>query len=160
MAVLGKLSIRRSRPGDAPILMAILYDTFESTWRPNISAQAAEAYRKADRPADYVNKRGQEFWVVERDSELIGFVDWQEDFVNALHVRTRFARSGAGTCLMDKAEAEIARQGFISARLETDTFNTASQSFYAKRGYEERERYRDLEWNSGLTTILLVKRLG
>lgn len=160
MTVLGKVAIRQSRPADTPTLTAILYDTFVSTWLPYISAEAAEAFRKSNRPAEYVNKRGHEFWVAERDSEIIGFVDWQKDFVNALHVHTRFARTGAGTCLMGKAEIEIARLGFLVARLETDTFNTASQSFYAKLGYEERERYPDLEWDSGLTTILLVKRLG
>ena len=61
---------------------------------------------------------------------------------------------------MDRAEAEIAKSGFGSARLETDTFNLASQAFYRSRGYREAGRYPDQEWNSGLTTILFVKALG
>ena len=40
-----------------------------------------------------------------------------------------------------------------------DSFNTRSQAFYAARGYREADRYPDLEWNSGLTTLLLVKPL-
>ena len=60
---------------------------------------------------------------------------------------------------MDHAEVQIARAGIASARLETDTFNRRSQAFYAVRGYREAERYPDEEWNSGLTTILLVKPL-
>ncbi len=100
------------------------------------------------------------FWVAESKGGVTGFVDWQEDFVNALHVRTSHARSGIGACLMDKAETEIRNSGFPIARLETYTFNTASQAFYAKRGFEEAGRYPDLEWNSGLTTILLVKSLA
>ncbi len=60
---------------------------------------------------------------------------------------------------MDFAEKEIARSGFPKARLETDTFNTRSCAFYAARGYREMERYPDEEWQSGLTTLLLVKRL-
>jgi hypothetical protein len=60
---------------------------------------------------------------------------------------------------MDLAEAEIARAGHAQARLETDTFNTRSQAFYAARGYVEADRYPDHEWNSGLTTLLLVKPL-
>ena len=43
---------------------------------------------------------------------------------------------------------------------ETDTFNVRSQAFYAARGYQEARRYPDTEWDSGLTTILLVKSLG
>ena len=60
---------------------------------------------------------------------------------------------------MDRAEAEIARSGFAAVRLETDTFNTTSQAFYAARGYREAGRYPDEEWNSDLSTILLVKPL-
>ena len=70
------------------------------------------------------------------------------------------ARSGVGAWLMDHAEAEIARAGHAAARLETDTFNTRSQAFYAARGYVEAGRYPDTEWNSGLTTLLLAKPLG
>jgi ribosomal protein S18 acetylase RimI-like enzyme len=61
---------------------------------------------------------------------------------------------------MDHAEAAMAADGHAQARLETDTFNTRSQAFYAKRGYREAGRYPDEEWNSGLTTLLLVKVLG
>ena len=60
---------------------------------------------------------------------------------------------------MDKAEATIAEAGFAKARLETDTFNTRSRAFYDRRGYREADRYPDEEWNSGLTTLLLVKAL-
>jgi hypothetical protein len=60
---------------------------------------------------------------------------------------------------MDRAEAAIAEAGFAAARLETDTFNRRSQAFYAARGYREAGRYPDEEWNSGLTTLLLVKPL-
>jgi ribosomal protein S18 acetylase RimI-like enzyme len=151
--------LRTARSADASALIEVLRDTFESTWLPNLTVSAANAFRDENRPAAYVAKRGHEFWVGERGGDVIGFVDWQGDFVNALHVRANDARSGVGACLMDKAEAEIARAGFAAARLETDTFNAISQRFYAKRGYVEADRYPDLEWNSGLTTILLVKAL-
>jgi ribosomal protein S18 acetylase RimI-like enzyme len=151
--------VRRARPADAAALTAILYDTFESTWRPNISAAAAQAVFDEDRPTRYVAERGLEFWVVEQAGDVVGLVDWQGDFVNALHVRATHARRGVGALLMDKAEADIAGSGFAAARLETDTFNTASQAFYAARGYREAGRYPDEEWNSGLTTLLLVKAL-
>lgn len=151
--------IRIARPDDTSALTAILHDTFRSTWLPQLSAAAAQAFREEDRPARYVAARGRMFRVAERDGEVVGFVDWQDDFVNALHVHSRHARSGAGSLLMDAAEAGIAAAGHAASRLETDTFNTASQAFYARRGYTEADRYPDTEWNSGLTTILLVKRL-
>ena len=153
------ISIRRARSADAAALVAVLRDTFESTWRPNITPAAAQAVLAEDRPTHYVAERGLEFWVAEQDGEVVGLVDWQGDFVNALHVRANHARQGVGARLMDKAEAEIAASGFEAARLETDTFNTRSQAFYAARGYVEAGRYPDEEWNSGLTTLLLVKPL-
>jgi len=152
--------IRPATVADAPALRAILYDTFASTWLPAITPAAAQAFRDEDRPRAYVGERGRLFTVAERDGEAVGFVDWDGDFINALHVLARHARTGVGSALMDHAETEIARAGFPSARLETDTFNTRSEAFYAARGYREADRYPDHEWNSGLTTLLLVKILG
>jgi ribosomal protein S18 acetylase RimI-like enzyme len=154
------IEVRRAHAEDAAALKAVLYDTFESTWRPNITPAAAQAFRDEDRPGAYVGARGLEFWVAERGGEVAGFVDWEADFVNALHVRSSHARAGVGARLMDKAEGDIRAAGFTAARLETDTFNARSQAFYRARGYLEADRYPDEEWGSGLTTLLLVKALG
>ena len=153
------VTLRRAGPGDAAALAAVLRDTLQSTWMPQLTAAAARAVRDEDRPGAYVAARGLEFWVAERAGEVVGLVDWEGDFVNALHVRGAHARTGVGARLMDHAEAQIARAGFAAVRLETDTFNTRSQAFYAARGYVEAGRYPDEEWDSGLTTILLVKAL-
>ncbi|THD81922.1 MAG: GNAT family N-acetyltransferase [Phenylobacterium sp.] len=160
MGTQGDIVLRRARAEDAAALRVILHDTFESTWRPAITAEAAEAFRREDRPSVYVGARGLAFQVAERDGAVVGFVDWEGDFVNALHVLAAHARTGVGARLMDKAEAEIARAGFAQARLETDTFNARSRAFYRARGYVEADRYPDLEWASGLTTLLLVKPLA
>lgn len=154
------LQVRPARPDDGPALRAILHDTFESTWAPQITAEAAQAFRGEDRPMAYVSARGMLFHVAERDGVVVGFVDCDGDFVNALHVLAAHARTGVGAALMEHAEAAIAAAGHAQARLETDTFNTRSRAFYAARGYVEADRYPDEEWNSGLTTLLLVKRLG
>lgn len=152
--------IRRTRASDEAGLVEVLRDTFESTWRPNISVEAVEAYVREGRASRYVAQRGHEFWVAERAGQVVGLVHWENDFVHALHVRRSCARRGVGGRLMDRAEAEIARSGFDCVRLETDTFNLTSQAFYRSRGYSEADRYPDEEWNSGLTTILFIKALG
>lgn len=149
--------IRRATRADREAIIAVSYDTFESTWRPELTQDAVRAFRAQDRPRQYATKRGELFWVAERDDAVIGFVDWDGDFVNALHIRSEHARTGAGTALMNKAEAEIAGAGHAQARLETDTFNQRAQAFYAARGFVEVGRYPDTEWSSGLTTLLLVK---
>jgi ribosomal protein S18 acetylase RimI-like enzyme len=154
-----RLRVRRACPADAPSLRTILHATYERTWLPQMTPAAAQAFRDEDRPAAYVAERGHLFRVAERAGEVVGFVDWDGDFVNALHVRPDQARTGVGARLMDEAEAAIARAGFRAVRLETDTFNVRSQAFYAARGYGEVDRYPDREWASGLTTILLEKAL-
>lgn len=159
MRSLEPFEIRPARSTDAASLIAILFDTFARTWLPNISSSAAEAFRQEKRPAAYVDRRGQAFWVCQCGERVVGFVDWRGDFINALHVNGSYSRSGVGSRLMDKAEAEIRSAGFKQARLETDTFNKISQQFYAKRGYLEADRYPDTEWGSDLVTILLVKSL-
>ena len=58
-----------------------------------------------------------------------------------------------------EAFLQLASRRTPAYQLETDTFNLRSQAFYAKRGYQELDRYPDGEWNSGLTTLLLAKRL-
>lgn len=152
-------SIRLATPTDRDAIIAILFNTFETTWRPQISHVAAHAFIDENRPASYFAARGHLFWVCELDGVVAGFVDWEGDFVNALHVHDAHARSGVGSALMDKADAEIANDGFSHARLETDTFNQISQAFYKKRGFIETDRYPDHEWNSDLVTVLLVKSL-
>ena len=111
------IHIRRASPDDASALRAILYNTFESTWLPELTPAAALKYRKGDKPRNYVANRGTLFWVAECVGTVIGFVYWDADFVNALHVLSSHARKGVGHRLMDKAETEIAASGFPSARL-------------------------------------------
>jgi ribosomal protein S18 acetylase RimI-like enzyme len=154
------IAIRRATPDDAPALIAVLRSTYESTWRPQITAEAATTIEAENRPAAYVAERGLEFRVVELDGAVVGLVHWDADFIHALHVRADKARRGVGSALMDLAEREIAAAGHASVRLETDTFNQPSQAFYAARGFVEAGRYPDEEWDSRLTTLLLVKDLS
>jgi GNAT superfamily N-acetyltransferase len=126
--------VRRARPADAEALKAILRDTFESTWRPQITAAAAQAFLDETRPPAYVAHRGLEFWVAERAGEVVGLVDWEGDFVNALHVRSSHARTGVGVRLMDRAEAAPDAAVCGALRLETETFTARTEAVCAAGG--------------------------
>lgn len=154
-----EIQVQRACAADLPALESILRETFASTWLPHLTDEAAASYREGGRPSTYVGERGLLFWVARQRDQILGFVDYDCDFVNALHVRPSHARIGVGNCLMDKAETEIGNAGFAVVRLETDTFNSRSRAFYAARGYREVDRYPDEEWNSGLTTLLLEKAI-
>lgn len=138
----------------------ILHATHAQTWLPQVTPSAARAFLEEDRLARYVAERGLLFRVCTLGDRPVGLVDWEDDTIHALHVAPAYSGRGVGTALMDVAEASIAAAGFRDARLETDTFNLRAQGFYAARGYREVDRYPDRVWNSGITTLLLAKKLG
>ena len=152
------MHLRRCRAGDKRAVVAVLYDTFQSTWLPEISEEAARAFREEDRPERYFEARGAQFWVAIIEGDVAGFIDWEGDFINALHVRSAYARQGVGASLLEHCEAQIRLAGGRQAALETDTFNTVARAFYTRNGYVETDRYPDTEWNSGLMTLRMVKR--
>lgn len=141
-------------------MVAVLDSTFHSTWAPQLTP-AALAKRLREQPGRaYVRDKGEAFVVAAEAGEILGMVHWDGDFIHALHVRPAAQRRGVGRALLAYAEAEIAAAGHAQARLDTDTFNAQSRAFYAGLGYREIDSYPDLEWDSGLTTLLLEKRLG
>ncbi|MFN3387509.1 MAG: GNAT family N-acetyltransferase [Allosphingosinicella sp.] len=151
--------IREARPGDREALVALLHDSFRTTWRPQVRAEAWRRWLEEDKAAAYVDAMSAEFLVAEADGAVAAMAHWRGDFVHALHVHSRFRRRGLGSLLLRRAEADIAAAGHASARLETDSFNRTSRSFYAAHGYCEVSSRPDAEWDSGLTTLLLEKRL-
>ena len=84
--------IRPAQPDNRAALIAILHNTFERTWLPQLTAAAAEAYRQGDRPAEYVDARGLEFHLATRGGVVAGFVHWEGDFVHALPLPQRAVR--------------------------------------------------------------------
>jgi len=155
----GTVTIRRAIPSDTEGLVDLLHDSFRTTWEPVVTSTAARAYWESDRARRYVVEMGSEFRVAVSRDKVVGMVHWRGDFVHALHVVSSWRRKGIATLLMDEAETHIAEAGYRAVRLETDTFNQASQGFYRSRDYQEEERYPDSEWASGLTTLLLRKPL-
>ena len=152
--------IRPWRLDDFDVVKAILDDTFASTWLPQLTPEAARTYRESGERVGYIDEMGPAFFVAEIDGEVVGMVHWEHDFVHALHVPAAQQRRGIARALMAFAEDGMRAGGVALARLETDTFNTQSQGFYLALGYREADRYPDLEWHSGFTTILYVKPLS
>lgn len=154
------ITIRPWRLDDFDAVKAILDDTFASTWLPQLSPEALRTYRESGEPVGYIDEMGPAFFVAEIEGEVVGMVHWEHDFVHALHVPAAQQRRGIARALMAFAEDGMRASGVTLARLETDTFNTQSQGFYLALGYREDDRYPDLEWHSGFTTILYVKPLA
>ena len=152
--------VRPARLQDFPAMKALLRDTFDSTWRPQITQAAIQHYIETDIAGRFVERRGADKLVAEVDGRIAGLVNCIDDFIDALHVHSGFQRRGVGRLLLARAERGIAQKGFARARLETDTFNEQARSFYTALGYVEMAQYPDEEWQSDLITVLLEKPLG
>ncbi|MCP1622116.1 GNAT family N-acetyltransferase [Pseudomonas nitroreducens] len=153
------LLIRRADPADTGAILRILGETYEATWKPELSAEAIARFQSSARTAAYVSERLRHFAVACIDGEVVGLLDWRDDFIDALHVSPRHQRLGIGAALLHHAEAAIACEGYACVRLETDTFNRQARAFYGKHGYAEVDFYPDEEWHSGFTTVLMSKAL-
>ncbi|KDP85380.1 N-acetyltransferase family protein [Cupriavidus basilensis] len=151
--------IRRAGPSDAQAVAAILTETYLTTWQPQLTPEAAMRFAQCDKIGDYVRSRLAEFHLACVNGTVAGMVDWENDFVWALHVSPRWQARGLGSTLLAHAEAAMAAAGHRQARLETDTFNVGSRAFYQRHGYAEVEFYPDESWHSGFTTVLLSKPL-
>lgn len=153
------LNIRTFESADETAVIAILSGTMRATWLPNMSENAKAAIDIDARVHGYVQAMGHEFVVAEHNGKVSGMVHWQEDFIHALHIAPDSQRLGVGSALLRHTENAMARSGVGIARLETDTFNDQSRAFYNKHSYTEQDRYPDTQWESGFTTILLIKDL-
>ncbi len=153
------VTVRAARPEDAPALRAVLWATYESTWRPQLTAARDAQFRASGRTAQYVRSRGHLFRVAECEGVVAGFVDWVDDFIDALHVLPAWQGRGVGRALLAHAEAALRAAGHERVRLETDSFNTQALGFYTACGYATLATYPDEEWDCGLTTVLMGKPL-
>jgi ribosomal protein S18 acetylase RimI-like enzyme len=151
--------IRSAVSEDRPALLALLAETFEDTWRPQLTAQAIADYHDRQVAERFVAEQWPRFVVAEINDAVLGFANRDGGFVDTLHVAARGRRRGIARALMDALETAMRAEGLSVASLETDTFNVGSQGLYLALGYCEVARYPDEEWNSGLTTIRYEKAL-
>lgn len=151
--------IRQAMAEDKPAIADILLSTFAHTWKPQLNEHGlAKAAHFDQRVNDYLDRYCTDIFVAVDAQRPVGMVHWFDDFIAALHVSHEAQGRGVGSALLNYAVHKIGAS-HTAVRLETDTFNTQSRAFYRKHGFEEIKQYPDEEWDSGLTTILLSKKL-
>lgn len=153
------VTIRSARREDRAAVLAILAETFDDTWRPQLTAAAIDDYHRRRVAETFVDAVLPGFLIAELDGAVVGFGNREAGFVDSLHVAAAGRRRGVARALMAGLEAQMRADGIALAALETDTFNEGSQGLYLALGYVEVARYPDEEWNSGLTTIRYEKAL-
>lgn len=89
---------------------------------------------------------------IEND-EVIGFVTFEIGQANypdtniktfgeilELYVLDKFRSKGVGRSLLDEAQKELASKGIEWIKLQCSTYNTNALEFYARLGFEDRQR--------------------
>ncbi len=151
--------LRLAVASDTGGLVRLLHRSWETAWAPFVPAHVSERYYSHRVAEWFVETRRREIVVVEQSGRLVGLVHSEADFVSALHVDPDWKRRGIGSCLMDRAETDVARRGHATVRLNTDDFNEPAQRFYRHRGFSEARRFPDLAYEGEVMTVEMHKAL-
>jgi ribosomal protein S18 acetylase RimI-like enzyme len=89
---------------------------------------------------------------------LLGMVQTDRDFIEALHVDPGYWNGGVGSKLLNEAERQIART-YAIARLEVRHFNTRARTFYTRRGWTEVRQYWGTECGSPVENVEMQRTL-
>ena len=75
--------------------------------------------------------------VIEQGGTLAGWAAREalDELISDFWIDPPFQRQGLGSALLSAIEADIVRQGFDSARIETHARNDEAVSFFEKHGY-------------------------
>lgn len=130
-----------------PTLVRLLQRSWLVTWAPELPFEAVQAFAAADPARGHVQNEWREFTVATREGVLLGMVQTDHEFVQALHVDPGHWNNGVGSKLLNEAEQQIARTSSV-ARLEVRSFNTRARAFYARHGWTEVRQYRGTECGS------------
>jgi putative acetyltransferase len=92
-----------------------------------------------------------ETWILENDGKIAGFVSMEDNFLDALFIKSEEQRKGYGKALLDHVKKN---RDFIDLKVYTK--NQAAQNFYAREGFivvntgtnqETHENEYLLRWN-------------
>src|SRR4029077_3570588 len=122
------MTLRTYEPRD----FAALYRLDQSCFPAGISySKTTLRYFLTIRSADCV--------VAVEDGKIGGFIVSEENpplaHIITLHVEERHRRSGVGTALLEKIEANLAARGVRCILLETAITNEAAVAFWQRHGY-------------------------
>ena len=148
------MTIRRARPGEAPLLRALVERAY-APWVPVVGR------RPMPMDDDYEGRvAAGEAWVLEEAGALRGVLVLVEHAGHLLldNVAVEPARKdrGNGRALLDFAEAEARRRGLPEIRLYTNEKMERNIALYAARGYAETGRQE----GSGFRRVFMAKRVG
>ncbi|MEH2625820.1 GNAT superfamily N-acetyltransferase [Bradyrhizobium sp. AZCC 1719] len=153
-----KITIRLAEERDVPALARLLRRSWLVTWAPELPFEAVQAFAAVDPARHHAENEWRNFTVATCENVLLGMVQMNHDFIEALHVDPSHWNSGVGSKLLTKAEEQIARTSPV-ARLEVRSFNSRARAFYARRGWTEVRQYQGTECGCPVNNFEMQKIL-
>ena len=152
------ITIRPWRLDDFDAVKAILDDTFAGTWLPQLTPDAAKAYRESGAPVGYIDEKGPDFFVAEIDGEVAGYAygsrhheraayRWTADVT--VYISAAHHRRGVGRALYSALFDLLGRQGIHEVCAGVTLPNDASVGLHESMGFEPVGVYRDVAFKFG-----------
>lgn len=141
-------SLRPGRDDDAEGLIALLGGVFSEY--PGCLLEVDGEMPELRRIASYFAEHAGQFWVAERDGEVVGCIgftpasDPRGVELKKLYVRATERKTGLGGRLVALVEAAAAERGARYIDLWSDTRFTTAHAFYEKRGWLRGPTTREL----------------
>jgi len=153
-----EIVIRSAEQQDVPALVRLLRRSWLVTWAPSLPFEAAQAFATAAPARRHAENEWHSFVVAPREDVLLGMVQTDRDFIEALHVDPSCWNDRVGSKLLNEAERQIART-YAVARLEVRSFNARARTFYTRRGWTEVRQYRATECGSPVVNVEMQRTL-
>jgi ribosomal protein S18 acetylase RimI-like enzyme len=153
-----EIVLRPAEERDVPVLVRLLRRSWLVTWAPELPFEAVQAFAAADPARRIAENEWHSYVVATHEDMLLGMVQTDRDFVEALHVDPGYWNGGVGSKLLNEAEQRIAC-AYAIARLEVRSFNTRARAFYTRRGWIEVRRYPGTECGSPVENVEMQRTL-
>lgn len=129
------ITIRKAKPKDTPQLEVLYQRTCRETFtsRPQYKFQIGDYAKSVEED---------EVWVAEENGKIIGFISTYpaDNFVHNLFVHSDHQGRGIGSCLMQRAEANLARP--MTLKIAMDNLEVCA--FYEKQGWSQVSIHEDV----------------
>ena len=170
-----EVSLRSSRPEDAPRLSALATQVFLETYATSgitlALAREAESLFSVPVFLERLRSSGSRITLAERSGHLIAFAEVVPCAQHALvplgaaaeltrlYVQSPFLRQGIGRLLLARAEALASASGTSTLWLTAWVGNKRALAFYASQGYEQRGSTKHTFEGEAVENLLFAKAL-
>lgn len=152
-----ELKFRKAVVDDVPDLIKLLKETIVEVYGQILPRDRLMPWIEGDRLRSDVNLLWQKMIVAEKEEEIVAVAAALDDKVALLWVHPDHQRNGIGGALLDIVEAELAKSGHETAKLECFSDNDRALGFYRARGWNV--LCQEMDEYAGALKMVMTKTL-